>query len=318
MKSLLVLLEGSGRIRRVFAVLLVLSFVQAAAAGSAAAQLRAILARPQLTVMPCCYDGLTARLVEDAGFDLTFMTGFGVSAVHGLPDTGLISVEEMVSSASNIVSSLKRIPCIGDGDTGYGNEVNVKRTVQRYAQVGLAGIMLEDQVAPKRCGHTKGKQVVDRDEACRRIKAAVQARDAGADIVILARTDARALLGLDEAIERCRLFRELGADWTFLEAPESVEEMREYCSRVSGPKLANMLEGGKTPILPPKELEAMGYTVAAYPLTLLSAATRAYQDALLLLKSGEDPQRLLVPFKEVQRVVGFDEYYRTLEGFGKE
>lgn len=299
-------------------VLPLLALVQAAAAGMAATQLRSILARPQLTVMPCCYDGLTARLVEDAGFDLTFMTGFGVSAVHGLPDTGLISVEEMVRSASNIVSSLKRIPCIGDGDTGYGNEVNVQRTVQRYAQVGLAGIMLEDQVAPKRCGHTKGKQVVDRDEACRRIKAAVQARDAGADIVILARTDARALLGLDEAIERCRLFRELGADWTFLEAPESVEEMREYCSRVSGPKLANMLEGGKTPILPPKDLEAMGYTVAAYPLTLLSSATRAYQDALRLLKNGEDPEKLLVPFKEVQRVVGFDEYYRTLEGFGKE
>jgi len=299
-------------------ILPLFALVQAAAAGMAATQLRSILARPQLTVMPCCYDGLTARLVEDAGFDLTFMTGFGVSAVHGLPDTGLISVEEMVRSASNIVSSLKRIPCIGDGDTGYGNEVNVQRTVQRYAQVGLAGIMLEDQVAPKRCGHTKGKQVVDRDEACRRIKAAVQARDAGADIVILARTDARALLGLDEAIERCRLFRELGADWTFLEAPESIEEMREYCSRVSGPKLANMLEGGKTPILPPKDLEAMGYTVAAYPLTLLSSATRAYQDALRLLKNGDDPEKLLVPFKEVQRVVGFDEYYRTLEGFGKE
>ena len=299
-------------------ILSLFALVQAAAAGMAATQLRSILARPQLTVMPCCYDGLTARLVEDAGFDLTFMTGFGVSAVHGLPDTGLISVEEMVRSASNIVSSLKRIPCIGDGDTGYGNEVNVQRTVQRYAQVGLAGIMLEDQVAPKRCGHTKGKQVVDRDEACRRIKAAVQARDAGADIVILARTDARALLGLDEAIERCRLFRELGADWTFLEAPESIEEMREYCSRVSGPKLANMLEGGKTPILPPKDLEAMGYTVAAYPLTLLSSATRAYQDALRLLKNGDDPEKLLVPFKEVQRVVGFDEYYRTLEGFGKE
>ena len=138
-------------------ILPLFALVQAAAAGMAATQLRSILARPQLTVMPCCYDGLTARLVEDAGFDLTFMTGFGVSAVHGLPDTGLISVEEMVRSASNIVSSLKRIPCIGDGDTGYGNEVNVQRTVQRYAQVGLAGIMLEDQVAPKRCGHTDRK-----------------------------------------------------------------------------------------------------------------------------------------------------------------
>ena len=302
------------------AVLLVLQALAAAAAGSkGAARLREILARPQLTLMPCCYDGLTARLVEDAGFELTFMTGFGVSAVNGMPDTGLITAEEMVRTASMITSSLRSIPCIGDGDTGYGNEANVMRTVQRYAQAGLAGIMIEDQVSPKRCGHTRGKQVVDREEARRRVQAAVDARNAGADIVILARTDAR-VVSLGEAIERCKMFMEIGADWTFLEAPRSREEMQEYCSQVPGPKLANMLEGGLTPILPKAELEAMGYTVAAYPLTLLSAATRAAQDALRRIKQGESTEfpQVGVSFTELQRVVGFEDYYRTMERFGKE
>ena len=302
------------------AVLLVLQALAAAAAGSkGAARLREILARPQLTLMPCCYDGLTARLVEDAGFELTFMTGFGVSAVNGMPDTGLITAEEMVRTASTITSSLRSIPCIGDGDTGYGNEANVMRTVQRYAQAGLAGIMIEDQVSPKRCGHTRGKQVVDREEARRRVQAAVDARNAGADIVILARTDAR-VVSLGEAIERCKMFMEIGADWTFLEAPRSREEMQEYCSQVPGPKLANMLEGGLTPILPKAELEAMGYTVAAYPLTLLSAATRAAQDALRRIKQGESTEfpQVGVSFTELQRVVGFEDYYRTMERFGKE
>lgn len=304
-----------------FLLVLSLFFIamDAASQQSNVLRLREILARKnQCTVMPCCFDGLTARLVEDAGFELTFMTGFGVSAVHGLPDTGLITAEEMVQSASNICSSLKSIPCIGDGDTGYGNEANVMRTIQRYTQAGLAGIMIEDQVAPKRCGHTKGKQVVDRDEACRRVKAAVDARNAGSDIVILARTDACALLGIEEAIERCRLFREVGADWTFLEAPLSIEDMKNYCQSVSGPKLANMLEGGKTPILTPAELADIGFTVAAYPLTLLAAATKAYQESLQLLKFGKNTETVGVSFRELQRVVGFDEYYETMEKFGKQ
>ena len=135
--------------------------------------------RNDLITMPCCYDGLTARLVEDAGFDLTFMTGFGVSATYGVPDAGLIAAQEMYQSASTICNSLQNIPCIGDGDTGYGNPLNVKRTVRQFAQAGMAGIMIEDQVSPKRCGHTKGKQVVDRSEAYRRVKAACDARSEG-------------------------------------------------------------------------------------------------------------------------------------------
>ena len=273
------------------------------------ARLRYLLTNSDdLLVMPCCYDGFTARMVEQAGFDLTFMTGFGVSATYGVPDTGLVSAGEMVSSASVICGALRRIPCIGDGDTGYGNAVNVKRTVHKYAQAGMAGIMLEDQVAPKRCGHTKGKSVVSREEACSRIQAAVDARKEGADIVILARTDARATLGLDEAIERLKMFRALGADWTFLEAPQSVEEMQRYCREVDGPKLFNALEGGLTPLLPYAELKAMGYTVAAYPLTLLSAGAKAMQQALHKLKEGQPTDPLVLDFAELQKLVGFPDY----------
>lgn len=286
--------------------------------------LRAMLNGKQLHLitMPCCYDGLSARLVEQAGFDLTFMTGFGVSASIGLPDTGLISSNEMVNAATVICNALERIPCIGDGDTGYGNVANIQRTVRQYIAAGLSGIMIEDQVAPKRCGHTRGKQVVERDEAYRRIKAAVDERDNGSgDIVILARTDAR-VLGIDEAIERCRKFREIGADWTFLEAPQSEEEMERYCREVDGPKLANMLEFGLTPILPASRLQELGYTVAAYPLTLLSASAKAIQEQLLALKGGEKEGEAaanraagLLSFKELQGVVGFDEYYKTMDDY---
>mmetsp|Transcript_7840 Transcript_7840/g.11831 ORF Transcript_7840/g.11831 Transcript_7840/m.11831 type:complete len:246 (-) Transcript_7840:48-785(-) len=243
------------------------------------------------------------------------MTGFGVSATHGFPDTQLISYEEMLRRATLIVSALSEVPCIGDGDTGYGTPVNVKRTVKGYAQAGLAAVMIEDQVSPKRCGHTKGKDVVSKDEACVRIKAACDARDEGSDILILARTDARAVFGVDEAIDRCKKFNEIGADITFLEAPENVEEMRRFCSEVPGYKLANMLEHGKTPILSPKELGEMGYTIAAYPLTLLSASINSMQLALQRLKEGESCEGLLVPFKEVQRVVGFPEYYMEEERY---
>lgn len=159
---------------------------------SATTSLKALLAKPGLLIMPCCYDALSAKLIEQAGFKLTFMSGFAVSASRlGLPDTGLISYGEMIDQGRSICTATS-LPVLGDGDTGYGNAVNTKRTVQGYAQAGFACIMIEDQVSPKRCGHTKGKQVVDRHEACKRIEAAVDARNEGADIMIMARTDARA------------------------------------------------------------------------------------------------------------------------------
>src|SRR5262245_41356416 len=214
---------------------------------TAADRLRALLARPGLLTMPGCHDGMSARLIENAGFELGFMGGSAVSAARlAMPAAGLISYGELVQQATNICHSVS-IPRIGDRDTGFGSAQNIKRTVRGYADAGFACIMLEDQVAPKRCGHTEGKSVVGRDEALTRIRAAVDARDAGADILIMARTDARACISLDEAIARCRAFHDLGADITFLEAPVSEDEMRRYCREVPGPKMANLIEGGKTP-----------------------------------------------------------------------
>ena len=275
-------------------------------------------------LLPCCYDGLTARLVARAGFEATFMTGFGVSGANGYPDTQLVSYGEMQSACFSVAEGLSSvaleqgtepIPCIADGDTGYGNAINVKRTVSGYARAGMAGIMIEDQVSPKRCGHVAGKSVVSFDEAVQRVKAACDARDeyeqqfgSGTGPLILARTDSLKTDGFEAAIERCLAFREAGCDMTFLEAPESVEQMEEYCRRVPGPKLANMLEMGATPILPPKVLKEMGYTVAAYPLTLLSASIKAMQTSLDRIREGLPTDDLILSFDETKDAVGFSQY----------
>ena len=278
------------------------------AAGSAADRLRALLRRPGILVMPGCHDAMSARLIEEAGFELGFMSGFAVSAARlGLPDTGLISYGELVEQGRDICSNVS-IPMIGDGDTGFGSAQNIKRTVQGYAAAGFAAIMLEDQVAPKRCGHTEGKSVVGRDEALMRIRAAVDARDAGADILIMARTDARACVSLDEAIARCQAFRQIGADITFLEAPTGEAEMRRYCVEVEGPKMANLIEGGKTPLLPPAQLAAIGYTIAVYPLTMLNVSIVAMRTALASLLRGERPAEAM-DFEQLKAAVGFPAYY---------
>ena len=275
---------------------------------TAADRLRALLRRPGILVMPGCHDAMSARLIGEAGFELGFMSGFAVSASRlGMPDTGLISYGEMVEQGRNICKAAS-IPLIGDGDTGFGSAQNIKRTVEGYALAGFACIMLEDQVAPKRCGHTEGKSVVGRDEALMRIRAAVDARDAGTDILIMARTDARACISLDEAIARCQSFREIGADISFLEAPVSEDEMRRYCAEVPGPKMANLIEGGKTPLLSPPELEAIGYTIAVYPLTMLNVSIRAMREALGQLRAGQRAAAAM-DFDALKAAVGFPEYY---------
>lgn len=272
-----------------------------------AQRLRVLLERPGILVMPGCHDAMSARLVEEAGFELGFMSGFAVSAARlGMPDTGLISYGELADQGQNICRAVS-IPMIGDGDTGFGSAQNIKRTVQGYERAGFAAIMLEDQVAPKRCGHTEGKSVVGRDEALTRIRAAVDARDTGSGILIMARTDARACVSLDEAIARCRSFRELGADITFLEAPLNEAEMRRYCAEVDGPKMANLIEGGKTPLLPPRELEAIGYKIAVYPLTLLNVSIQAMRTALASLRRHEPT--VAMDFEELKKAVGFPAYY---------
>jgi 2-methylisocitrate lyase-like PEP mutase family enzyme len=288
------------------------------ASASPAAKLRRLLARPEIAVMPCCFDALSARLIEQAGFEVTFMSGFAVSAARlGLPDTGLISYGEMLDSGRSICAATS-LPVIGDGDTGYGNAVNVKRTVKGYAQAGLAAVMIEDQVWPKRCGHTRGKAVVDRAEAVARIRAAVDAReelrDQGGDILILARSDARGTDGLDEGLRRVEAFTEAGADILFMEAPKSEAEMRAFCQATDRPTLANLLEQGETPILPPAQLQEIGFALAAYPLTLLSAAIKAMQDALQAFRAGGHPQDLL-DWASLREVVGFNAYYAEEERY---
>ncbi len=274
---------------------------------SPADRLRQLLAQPDVVVTPGCFDALSAKLIERAGFGATFMGGFAVSAARlGMPDTGLISYAEMVDQGRNICAAVS-IPVIGDGDTGYGNAINVQRTVRGYAQAGFACIMIEDQVSPKRCGHIRGKQTVGRDEAFQRVQAAVDARDGGADILIMARTDANATDGFDEALLRAKTFAEMGADIAFMEAPRTEDEMRAYCAGVTGPKMANMVEQGDTPLLAPERLGEIGYKIVLYPITLLLGGIKAMEDALAAMKQGAHPDALAA-FAHVREVIGFPAY----------
>ncbi len=274
---------------------------------SAADRLRTLLSQGRMLPAPGCHDAISARLVEQAGFSLAFMSGLGVSAARlALPDTGMTSYAEMLDQGRNICQAV-RMPVIGDGDTGYGNAINVKRTVKGYADAGLAAIMIEDQVNPKRCGHTQGKSVVGREEAFTRIQAAVDARDEGADILILARTDARYSQGLEEALSRARRFHEIGADLLLVEAPRNDEELH-MVGDLPGHKVANMIKGGSTPLVPVEELGRMGFSVAIYSVTLLSVSIRAMQESLGDMASGKHPTQRLLDFADLRHTIGFDAY----------
>ena len=274
-----------------------------------ATKLRELISSGVFLPMPCCFDALSGKMIEQAGFNLTFMSGFAASASRiGAPDLGLMSYGEVVDHARNITDATS-IPLIADGDTGYGNAMNVIRTVSGLAKAGCAGVLIEDQLAPKRCGHTPGKEVVGREEAFDRIKAAVDARENGDDILIMARTDANHTYGLTEALERAQKFHDLGADILFVEAPKNEEEMKQICSELPGCKMANIVEGGLTPNIPMSELNEMGYQIAAYPLTLLSASMRAMKNALANLKSDTPRDKDILNFSELRDIIGFEEYY---------
>ena len=278
-----------------------------------ASALRKLLSADTCHKVPCAFDALSAKMIGEAGFPFTFMSGFAVSAARlGEPDLGLISYGEIVDQVRNICAATP-IPVIADGDTGYGNALNVERTVKGYAQAGAAAIMIEDQVAPKRCGHTKGKMVVDRAEAVDRIKAAVHAREAvrlkGGDIMILARTDARGTHSLEEALWRAGAFKEAGADILFVEAPQSEAEMALIPKEVPGIHMCNMVEGGKTPIPSMQRLGKLGFRLAIFPLTLLSASIHAMEATLADMKADRDPAPRLAGFDAIKRVAGFDAYY---------
>lgn len=285
----------------------------AAESPSPAKALRRLLKSPGIHQGPACFDALSAKLVESAGFSFCFTSGFSISAARvGLPDTGLISYGEMVEQGRLITEAVS-IPVIGDGDNGYGNALNVKRTVKGYIRAGFAGIILEDQVSPKACGHTQGRKTVSREEAVMRIKAAVDARkESGSDIVIVARSDSRQAISFDESLWRSRAFADAGADVLFIDALTSREEMKAFCEIAPQvPKMANMLEGGgKSPILNLLELEEIGYKIVAYPLSLLGVSIQAMKDALVAIKGGRIPPPGSMPsFEEIKEILGFNNYY---------
>jgi len=272
-------------------------------------KLKKLLDQKDIIVMPGCYDALTAKLIEKEELNAGFMSGFAVSSTKlGMPDTGLISFSEMAEQVRNICN-VTSIPIIFDGDTGYGNAVNVYRTVRGFADAGAAAIMIEDQKWPKKCGHTKGKDVVEVDEANSRIKAAVDASKMNnKDILVMARTDAIATRGLDDAIKRMQKFSELGADILFVEAIKSKEDMKRVIKEVPGHHMINLIEDGETPLLEMNELEDMGFKIAVFPLTLMSASVKIMQESLKNMKN-KTYNTNVSRFSDLRDIVGFNEYY---------
>src|ERR1051326_4687101 len=267
--------------------------------------LRQMLNSPGIIVAPGAYDGISARLIERRGFKAVYMTGAGTAAsVLGQPDIGLTTLTEMATHAAHIASCVS-LPVIADADTGYGNALNVVRTVREYERAGVAAIHLEDQLSPKKCGHISGKAIIPAKEFAEKIRAASENR-IDPDFIIIARTEARAVNGLDDAIERAKLYREAGADVIFIEAPTSREEIERIASEVKAPLLSNQVPGGRTPALTVSELEKLGYKIVIFPVVGFMAATLAIEKALEdLKKTGTDwhkGEQVLSPLEIFQRV----------------
>lgn len=276
--------------------------------------LRKLIRDERILVAPGAHDVLTAKVIEKVGFNAVYMTGYGQAAsVLGKPDVGLMTMTEMRDQARKFAAAVN-IPVIADGDTGFGNAVNVIRTVQEYEQAGVAAIQLEDQVAPKKCGHMTGRQVVPLDEMLGKIEAAKSARK-DKDFVIIARTDARTSLGFQEALKRSKAYADAGADVIFFESPESEEEMRELNKELTVPTLANMVEGGRTPLTSAQELESMGYSIVIFPTASVYATARAMMELMQEIKEkGSTEQKLdkMIPFSDFNDLIGLPEI-RELE-----
>jgi carboxyvinyl-carboxyphosphonate phosphorylmutase len=266
--------------------------------------MRELVNGTRYVVVPGAYDPLTARLVELAGFDAVYLTGGGYSRANGLPDLGLFTMSENLEFISRAVEAVD-IPVIADMDTGYGNALNVIRAMREFEKTGVAAFHLEDQVSPKKCGHYEGKQLVAKSEMVGKIKAAVDTRG-DPDLVIIARTDSRAVEGFEAAIDRMNAYLEAGADVGFVEAPQTVEEMERIPRSLSKPALVNIFEGGKTPRLPAKQLEAMGYRLGIYPSQTHRAAIYAAQEVLAVLKRDGDTAAIehrLASFNDREKAV---------------
>ena len=254
-------------------------------------KLRALIKQPGMLIAPGAYDGITARIIEQAGFPLVYMTGAGTSASLGFPDYGLVTMSEMVENAGILARSVS-LPVISDADTGYGNELNVTRTVHEFESRYVAGIHIEDQVAPKRCGHLDGKEIEPLEKYLSKIRAAAAAR-CDPDFLIIARTDCRASMGFEEAIRRANASLEAGADMVFVEAPQTMEEVAAVPRLVKGPCMLNVVQGGKTPVVNLLEAEKMGYKIAILPGILLRAGVQAFDAVLEMVKTTHQAPDLL-------------------------
>jgi carboxyvinyl-carboxyphosphonate phosphorylmutase len=287
-------------------------------------RLRELLAGPDLIVAPGAYDALSARLIAQAGFPAVYMTGFGTAAsVLGQPDVGLLTMSEMVSRAAAISAVIASVaddlPLIADADTGYGNPINVRRTIHEYERAGVAGLHIEDQVWPKKCGHMEGKQVIPMDEMVQKVRAAVDARQ-DPDFVIIARTDANAVHGLEDAIRRGKAYQEAGADVIFIEAPRSMTELRSIAQAFpSIPLLFNWAESGKTPPLLLEEIRALGFKLVIFPVSLLFAATYSMLGLLEVLKQGQTPASFasqMVTFSQFTEHIGLPDIQALEKRYG--
>lgn len=264
----------------------------------------------KIIVLPGVFDALSARIAEQVGFEAMFQTGYGSSAaLLGMPDFGFLNAGETVDNARRIIRAVS-VPVLVDADTGYGNPLNVWRIVRDLESLGAAGIFLEDQIWPKRCGHMAGKDVISKDDYMPKLKAAIEARRSK-DFVIVARTDARAPIGLGEAIERGKAYRKAGADVIFLEAPTSIQELKKVAHEIDAPLVANMIEDGVTPNLPASELLKLGYRVAVYPLSGLYSATYAMREVFEELKktgATKQTRKMMVTFKDFNRFIDLQKY----------
>jgi methylisocitrate lyase len=273
--------------------------------------IRQSLAQHGQLIMPGVYDALSAKIAARAGFEVIFITGYSLSAtILGEPDFGLLTQTEVVGAAQRICSVVDT-PVIVDADTGYGNAINVMRTVQDLIRAGAGGMFLEDQVWPKRCGHMKGKQVIPLDEQLKKLNAAIEARGKD-DFFVVARTDSRQALGLEEAIRRGIAFKQAGADAVFIEAPESKGEMKEISRNVTGPLVANMLERGVTPLMGPKELKELGFQLVVWPLAPLYSAAKSLTEVYTTLRRDGSTVGILdrlMPFDDFNSIVGLNEKY---------
>ena len=278
---------------------------------TSAQQIRDLLKQHRPLVMGGVYDGLSTRVAHRAGFEVLFMGGFSVAAtLLGEPDFGYLTQTEMADTARRVCRLTER-PLLVDADTGYGNALNVIRTVQLYQDAGAAGLFLEDQVFPKRCGHMRGKRVVESAEWLAKLRAVIETRGEH-DLFLVARTDARAAVSLADAIERGKAARDLGADAIFIEAPESVAELEQIARAIPGPKVANMVEHGKTPLLSPADLHQLGFDLIVTPLAGLLASAKALQDTYALLRAHgtlRDHLAQLMPFDELNQLVELERHY---------